>query len=118
MTTMDNQQKQGYDHDLKKPLLADVTLFQRISLDREALCAFENMVYSIHLISERQDDYALKYINRVTNYLSQIILLQSAELGSLRPFREAEKYDYENEYHKYIKPFELAIAQLKDKETI
>ncbi|MGV3078516.1 hypothetical protein ACEE48_10640, partial [Streptococcus pluranimalium] len=53
-----------------------LTLFQKISLSDEASRAFENLVYSIHLLSDRQDEYSQTYTNRVTNYISQIILLQ------------------------------------------
>lgn len=95
-----------------------LTLFQKISLSDEASRAFENLIYSIHLLSDRQDEYSQTYINRVTNYISQIILLQKGELGGLTPFQNSEKLIYETEYDKYIKPFELVVAQLSKKEDL
>lgn len=95
-----------------------LTLFQKISLNDEASRAFENLIYSIHLLSDRQDGYSQTYINRVTNYISQIILLQKWELGGLTPFQKTEKLIYETEYDKYIKPFELVVAQLSKKEDL
>lgn len=95
-----------------------LTLFQKISLSDEASRAFENLIYSIHLLSDRQDEYSQTYTNRVTNYISQIILLQKGELGGLTPFQNTEKLIYETEYDKYIKPFELVVAQLSKKEDL
>ncbi|GAA5405516.1 hypothetical protein SuUB85_15390 [Streptococcus uberis] len=95
-----------------------LTLFQKISLSDEASRAFENLIYSIHLLSDRQDEHSQTYINRVTNYISQIILLQKGELGGLTPFQHTEKRIYEIEYDKYIKPFELVVAQLSKKEDL
>ena len=95
-----------------------LTLFQKISLSDEASRAFENLIYSIHLLSDRQDEYSQTYINRVTNYISQIILLQKGELGGLTPFQNSEKLIYEPEYDKYTKPFELVVAQLSKKEDL
>lgn len=94
------------------------TLFQKISLSDEASRTFENLIYSIHLLSDRQDEHSQTYINRVTNYISQIILLQKGELGGLTPFQHTEKRIYETEYNKYIKPFELVVAQLSEKEDL
>lgn len=95
-----------------------LTLFQKISLSDEASRTFENLIYSIHLLSDRQDEHSQTYINRVTNYISQIILLQKGELGGLTPFQHTEKRIYETEYDKYIKPFELVVAQLSEKEDL
>ncbi|WP_242258869.1 helix-turn-helix domain-containing protein [Streptococcus thoraltensis] len=95
-----------------------LTLFQKISLSNEASRAFENLIYSIHLLSDRQDKHSQTYINRVTNYISQIILIQKEELGGLTPFKNAEKLIYQKEYDKYIKPFELVVAQLSEKENL
>lgn len=95
-----------------------LTLFQKISLSDEASRTFENLIYSIHLLSDRQDEHSQTYINRVTNYISQIILLQKGELGGLTPFKNTEKLIYETEYDKYIKPFELVATQLSEKEDL
>lgn len=105
-------------HNRRRQSLANVTLFQRISLDRESSRVFENLIYSIHLLSDRQDKHSQTYINRVTNYISQIILIQKEELGGLTPFKNAEKLIYQKEYDKYIKPFEVAVAQLSEKENL
>lgn len=101
-----------------KNIEQSLTLFQKISLSNEASRAFENLIYSIHLLSDRQDDYSQTYINRITNYISQIILLQKGELGGLTPFQNAERLIYEKEYVKYIQPFEVIVAQLSDKEDL
>ncbi|ELY5747371.1 helix-turn-helix domain-containing protein [Streptococcus iniae] len=96
--------------------LSCLTLFQKICFDEDSRLAFENIIYSIHLLSENDDEHSKRYINSVTNYLSKIIAFNISSLGKLTPFHRSEKAKFEYEFKKYILPFETAVLKLGQDE--
>ncbi|MEK5288775.1 helix-turn-helix domain-containing protein [Streptococcus sp. FSL R7-0212] len=93
--------------------LSNLTLFQKISLNQDASNAFEDIIYSIHLLSERDDKHSKLYIRSVTNYILMIISSKSSSLGNKSPFHRTEKAEFEYEYQKYILPFEKAVLKIE-----
>ena len=93
--------------------LSNLTLFQKISLNQDASNAFEDIIYSIHLLSERDDKHSKLYIRSVTNYILTIISSKSSSLGNKSPFHRTEKAEFEYEYQKYILPFEKAVLKIE-----
>ncbi|MGT2702646.1 MULTISPECIES: YdbC family protein [Streptococcus] len=102
------EQSKRYQHQ------EELTLLQKISFDKEALNALEQIIYSIHLVTYRDDVHSKGYIDSVTNYLSKIIIFNVSSLGNLTPFHPSEKAVFEREYKKYILPFEKAILKLEN----
>lgn len=102
------EQSKRYQHQ------EELTLLQKISFDEEALNALEQIIYSIHLVTYRDDVHSKGYIDSVTNYLSKIIIFNVSSLGNLTPFHPSEKAVFEREYKKYILPFEKAILKLEN----
>ncbi|ESR10547.1 hypothetical protein DIX59_10160 [Streptococcus iniae] len=66
--------------------LANLTLFQKISFDDESRLALEDIIYSIHLLAEKDDKHSKYYVSCVTNYLLKIISFNISSLGKLTPF--------------------------------
>ncbi|MSU87452.1 XRE family transcriptional regulator [Streptococcus dysgalactiae subsp. dysgalactiae] len=96
--------------------LSNLTLFQKISLNQDASNAFEDIIYSIHLLSERDDKHSKLYIRSVTNYILMIISSKSSSLGNISSFHRihrTEKAEFEYEYQKYILPFEKAVLKIE-----
>ncbi|OHY30666.1 hypothetical protein BI362_05335 [Streptococcus parauberis] len=79
------EQSKSYKHQ------EELTLLQKISFDKEALNALEQIIYSIHLVTYRDDVHSKGYIDSVTNYLSKIIIFNVSSLGNLTPFHPSEK---------------------------
>ncbi|WP_375708948.1 hypothetical protein PJ261_02245 [Streptococcus dysgalactiae] len=93
--------------------LANLTLFQKISFDDESRLALEDIIYSIHLLAEKDDKHSKYYVSCVTNYLFKIISFNISSLGKLTPFHRLDKATFEYEYKKYILPFEKAVSKFE-----
>lgn len=93
--------------------VSNLTLFQKISFDKDAIDTLDYIIYSIHLLVEKDDEHSKHYVNCVTNYLSKIITFNVSSLGMLTPFHRLDKSKFEKEYQKYILPFEKAVLKIE-----